>query len=438
MDRSRRYDAVSALTIYLVALYAIPSPMIVAAVGQVGGPSTILAVILFVWWLWHRAHRTDPWSDGAQPVRNAALVLLLVGMLTYVHSAGLALPGDERGPADGAILRLIGSVGLVCVLAEGVDDRDRLWVFCRRWAMGIGLISALAVIQIVTRQLWVDRLWLPGLTPPSGLELIQRGLILRPSATATHPLELSSTLAMTMPLVFAVAARERTRPRLYLAIALAVPVLILLTGSRTALVCGTVAFVVMVCSWPPRTRLLAAAGGVVMMAVMFVAVPGLLGSLRGLFSGASSDPSVTSRTNSYAVVGYYWDHHPWLGRGLGTFLPRYWIFDNMYLNLLVTGGVAIILAFAIVVLVASWASIRAGRLVREQTDKQLALAALGGTLAGAVSLALYDGLSFPQASGTLFLMIGLCGATYRLARAETEDAPAEVGVPRAAAPEAEA
>ena len=129
----------------------------------------------FLWWAWHRVHRAAPWEASAQPVRNAALLFLLVVALSYVHSAGLALPGDERSLADGALIRIVGLVGLVCVFAEGVDDRERLWTLARRWVLGIGMISALALFQIFTGQVWVDRLSIPGLTPSEGLTLIQAG-----------------------------------------------------------------------------------------------------------------------------------------------------------------------------------------------------------------------------------------------------------------------
>ncbi len=408
-------DAVTILTIYLVLLLAIPASMVLSAMGQIGGPSTLLAVVCFLWWAWHRVHRNDHWDASAQPVRNAALLFLLAVAVCYVHSAGLALPGDERSSADGGLVRMVGAVGLVCVFAEGVDDRDRLWTFARRWVLGIGVMSALALVQIATGQLWVDRLSIPGLTPAEGLGLIQRGLITRPSGTATHPIEFSAMLAMTMPLVFAVAGRETRRPRLLKLIALCVPVVILLTGSRTALVCGAIAFLVMMTSWSRQARLVAGGLTALTLPVMFVAKPGLLGGLGALFSGASSDPSVTSRTNSYSIAAFYWEHHPWLGRGVGTLLPRYWIFDNMYLNLLVGGGLVVVAALLWLLLVAARSAVRASRRFTAPADKQLATAGLAGVLAGGLSLAFFDSLAFPQATGTLFLLIGLSGATFRLA-----------------------
>ena len=51
-------------------------------------------------------------------------------------------------------------------------------------------------------------------------------------------------------------------------------------------------------------------------------------------------------------------------------------------------------------------------------ERELATAALAGTLAGAVALATFDVFAFQQASYTLFMLIGLCGATVRMAALE--------------------
>ena len=179
-------------------------------------------------------------------------------------------------------------------------------------------------------------------------------------------------------------------------------------------------------SWPGRTRVIAGTLSGALLAVMFVTRPGFLGGILALFSGASSDPSVTSRTNSYSIVALYWDHHRWLGRGVGTLLPRYWIFDNMYLNLLVSGGVAVIAGLAWLFFVAGASAVRAARRLPNRSDKQLATAGLAGVVSGAVSLALFDGFAFPQATGTLFLLMGLCGAVFRLASESEVEEPSPV------------
>ena len=403
------------LTVYLVLLFCVPSSMVIQALGQVGGPSTLLAAACFLWWLWHLVSRRESSTDRPSRVRGAALLFLAAVTLAYAHSAGLAIPADERAPADGALIRMVGVTGLVCVAVDGIRSWDRLWDLARRWTLLLGALTMLVVVQIVTGEVWVDRLSLPGLSEPQGLALVQRGQITRPSGTSVHPIELASVLAMCMPLVVAVALRERARPWLLRSIAVAVPAVILVSGSRTALVCGAVAFCVMLLGWGMRARLAGLGAALLLLTVAAVTIPGLLGSLRGLFVGAAEDPSVTSRSDSWSVGWDSWSSHPWLGRGVGTFLPRYWIFDNQYLNLLVGGGVVVVGALLVLVVVAVNASLRAARRCTGN-ERQLAFALAAGIVGGAVSLALFDAFSFPQALGSFFLLVGLAGSLHRQSR----------------------
>ena len=70
-----------------------------------------------------------------------------------------------------------------------------------------------------------------------------------------------------------------------------------------------------------------------------MAVPGLLGTLTGLFTGISGDSSAQSRTDSYALAAAFISRRPIFGRGFLTFLPSYRILDNQYLGLAIETGV---------------------------------------------------------------------------------------------------
>jgi len=403
-------DGLTVLTLYLGLLLVIPAPMTFSAMGQVGGPATVVALGCFVWWLWDRIHRPMERGRGGAPVRNAALVLLLAVLLAYAHSAGLPLPPEERTTADAGLIRLAGFVGLVCVAADGLERRH-VWTLLRRWTVLCGLLSILVGVQILTGEVWVDNLSLPGLKAPEGLAVQQRGDILRPSGTATHPLELSAVFSMTMPVAVVVAIRERRRPWLMRLVAVVVPVILLLSGSRSALLCGLVAFLILMPALPLRLRWIASGLGVVGLAAFFVLKPGFLGALRELFAGADEDPSVASRTESYRVVYEYWQTNPWLGRGVGTFLPHYWILDNEYLLMLMGGGLVVVGALLGLFVTTTWSALRTRATEEDPEDRMLVMALLAGAAAGAVSAAFFDAFSFPQAAGCLFLLIGLVGAS---------------------------
>ena len=55
------------------------------------------------------------------------------------------------------------------------------------------------------------------------------------------------------------------------------------------------------------------------------------------------------------------------------------------------------------------------RRVPDPTQRSLAIATIASIVAGVVGLALFDGFAFPMATGTLFLVLGLAGAQWRLA-----------------------
>lgn len=411
-----RGAAVPVLTAYVVLLLAVPSPMVVRALGQLGAPATLAAVGCFLLWCWAGATRSVPEPARPRWVRNAALMLLLVAMVAYAHSAALPLPLDERSPADAALVRTIGSVGLACLVADHLTTAEQLWTVLRRLVLVTGLVSLLALFQSLTGEILVNRLSIPGLTSAAGIQLIPRGAFIRPVGTATHPIEYSAVVAMVMPFAFAVAGRAVEHQRLYRGLAILLPLMLLMSGSRTAMVCGAVSFAVMLVGWAPRTRLVALGVALVMLVAMFATMPGAIGTLRGMFLGAATDPSVASRTNSYAVVLRYVEHHVWWGRGLGTFLPKYWIVDNEYLLFLLGAGVVGLLALLGLVVVGLGAAGWAARRTRDPDLRQLGIAAVAALLGGAVSLALFDAFSFPQANGVLFIVVGVCGALPAVAR----------------------
>lgn len=407
-------EGLRVLTAFVVVLFAFPAPMLIAALGQVGGPATLASIGCFMWWCWTIVNRStpEPPSTG-HVVRNVALGFLIVCVVVYAHSAATPFPADERSVLDASLIRMFGSIGLICLAADGLRDAEQVWTLVTRIVYVLGAVCVIALVQSFTGEVWVDRISVPGLTPATGIEIAQRGIITRPAGTSTHPIELSSVLAIGLPLGFAVAGHAGKLLRLRRVIAVLIAVTLLLIGSRTAIVCGTVGFVAMLFAWSGRTRLMAIGASFLVLCVAFVTLPGFLGTLTGMFLGAGDDPSVASRTDSYRIVGEFWSNHRWLGRGLGTFLPKYWILDNEYLILLVGAGVIGLAALIALILAAVAVAGRAASMATDDSLRQLCIAALGGTLAGAVSMALFDGFSFPQAAGMFFLCIGICAALPR-------------------------
>ena len=95
-----------------------------------------------------------------------------------------------------------------------------------------------------------------------------------------------------------------------------------------------------------------------------------------------------------------------LGRGFGTFLPKYWILDNGYLGLLIEGGILAIAGLLTLIVVAAIAARRARRAAVDDFDRALAQALVAAIAAGACGLAFFDTFGFPQTAGCFFLFIG--------------------------------
>jgi len=415
----RLADASTVVSIFVVLLLAIPSPMVVAPLGSAGAPSAILALGGFFLWAWFRVQRVDPDLTGHQPVRFAALVWLLVMVAVYAHAMSTPLPGDEISPADSGMLKVVGLVGLVVLVNDGTTSLARHLAIVRRLLVGVGVVAVLGVLQYATKELYVDRISIPGLTSgASDWVLATRSGLTRPSGTATHPIEYGVVLTMVLPVAVTFALRSPTRRWFYRLLLAPVALAIFLSISRSAILCAAVALVVLAVAWTARVRLGALAVTLAATLVVYLTVPGILGTLTKLFTGAGDDPSVTSRTGSYDIAAAFVGHSPLLGRGFGTFLPRYWILDNGYLGLLIEGGVIGVVGLLALVVTAMVAARGARRRLTGDFERELAQALAAGVAAGACSLAFFDTFAFPQSAGCFFLLMGLAGAYRRLASSE--------------------
>ncbi|BCW36373.1 hypothetical protein StoSoilA2_24290 [Arthrobacter sp. StoSoilA2] len=138
--------------------------------------------------------------------------------------------------------------------------------------------------------------------------------------------------------------------------------------------------------------------------------------MRGLFTAGTDDPSISSRTNGSATAFGIASNNLLVGRGFGTFLPEYVIVDNQYLGLLVELGILGLLAFVTLLVAGMTCAWRSRKLAKDDVMRQMSPAILASLAALAVTFAFFDGLSFPMAAGFMFLMLGISGALWRLAR----------------------
>jgi hypothetical protein len=414
----RGIDATSMLTVYLVLLLVVPSSLTITALGSVGKPATLWALGLAVWWAASRLQRFVPAPAGAIALKFGILAFVAVVLLSYAAAMLRVLPSDEVSPADSGVIRIIGWAGVALVACDGINDPARFRLFLRRIAIGGTLMAILGLLQFVTKQSLLDWISIPGFSSDvSGLAgLDDRAGFVRASGTAIHPLEYGTVLCIALPIAITLAVdAQRFRVISWL------PVLIIgaagvLAVSRSALIGVAAGVIVLIPAWSRRVRWVFGLAAIVFAVGIGIAVPGIVGTLRGLFLGIGGDASTVSRVDGFASATEFIGRFPILGKGFGTFLPIYHILDDQYLLLAVEVGILGFAAFVWMLgaaLVSVW---RARRMLVQSVDRNLAQALMASTFAGAVLLAFFDGFSFPMCAGMMFLAMGLCGGMLRLAK----------------------
>lgn len=407
-------DAATVLAVYLFLLLAIPSNRSVAALGGAGAPAALFALVALLWWCWYHVQRPTPsLARDSQPIRIALLVFVAAALASYAAGAARALPPAEVNALNLGLLRVAAFAGILLLATDGIPNRERL-IKLLRWLCFLGgMFAALGLVQFFTGQSFVEKLSIPGLAVSDFGALQDRGGFNRSIATARNPLEYAFVLAMVLPFALTLALYDRgSRLLLRWFPVGTITVAALLSVSRSAIIGVLVAVVILLPSWSPAVRRRAGLTAVALVGVVWVMVPGMVGTIKGLFGG--QDPSLKSRTDSYDVVSSFVEMNPLLGRGFGTFLPEYRILDNQYLVTLIDMGILGLIALCAVPAVGFVVVIRARRHYAEPLLANLGPALAASLAAGAVLTGFFDALSFPQAAGMLFFVAGLCGAYWRM------------------------
>lgn len=406
-------DATTVLSVYLFLLLAIPSDRGIGPLGGAGSLSTIFGLAMLLWWIWHQIRHLRPNEfRRLQPTRMAFFVFVLAILASYIVSALTSLPFVDQNSSNMVLLNIASYAGVVLLASDGVTDRERFVVLLRRISLAGGLYAVLGLAQFFSGHNIVDSIPIPGLASGGTGGVDTRGDFVRPESTARHALEYAAVLSMVLPIALTMAIRESSRSivRRWFPVA-AIFMAAFLSVTRSALLGIVAVLLVLIPTWEPAVKKMAvwaACGGAV---VMYALVPGLSGTILGMFSG--NDPSVDSRTDSYAVVGGYLGVSPVFGRGLGTMGPQYRIFDNQYIGFIIETGLVGAAAFVALALTAMFTTF----LRRRAPD--VLIGALGpalcaAVLAGALLSAFFDSFHFPQAVGMFFLMVGLCGAHWNI------------------------
>ncbi|OAA25091.1 O-antigen ligase like membrane protein [Frankia sp. EI5c] len=425
-------DVVSLLTVFVVLLLGLSAQLVIGSLGSAATPANLIGLVGLLYWLGGRLHPALGLAREANPVRTTGLLFLIVVLLSYTASNVRVTSAVEIRAADRGLIATLCWLGVMLLACDGVTSLDRLETLLRRLAIGGGLLGLLGLVQFYTGFNPLAALRPPGLQAVADFdELSTRSDFVRIKATASHPIEAGVVFAAILPFAFHFAlqpAASRLRGRLRWGGVIMLMAALPMTLSRSGLLAAMVTIIVLFTGWPARVRLRALIIAPVFLVLMRLAVPGLLGTVRSMFSGIANDPSTSGRTSDYATVGYYFDQAPLFGRGFRTFLPDiYRTLDNQFLGGLVEIGAVGLVALILLFVVPLVCVVIALRRAPDQRSRDLIRALTASVFAVMLSYVTFDAMSFSLIASLTFLLLGCCGAAWRLTKAPTRSAEHTAG-----------
>lgn len=413
------WDATGYLTAWLVLLFVIPANQVVGPLGAIGTPALILAGGALVLWLAGRAMPSAP-SIGIQPLRIAVFVYVWYVLATVAFANTRPLAPLEQSSSSREVITVLFMAGISLAVMDNVPTLERLETLLRRLAWSSGFLALIGVVQSVFGSRLILRV--PGLSINQFTgEIATRSIFNRPYGTALHPIEFGVMVGALLPLAlyFALESEPRTRRR-HMAvasvgiIALAVP----LSISRSAILAVLGSMAVMMLGWSPRRRAQGLVLGLMALPVLWLTIPGLLGTFRGLFTSFDTDPSVVNRLDRVPRILALIREYPVFGRGAGTFsVESYFLVDNeFWVSTIEIGIVGICLLAAFLLLACVTATTSRHHPGATPSTAHMGFAIAAGIAGIAVSLWTFDAFFFHILRGTLFLLIGAAGALWRLTR----------------------
>lgn len=413
-------DEVIAIGVLIGAIAVIPANRVIGPLGSVGVPGIVVGGGLLLLWVYSRCGPSMGLDRGRQPVRMVALLLLVGTLASYVAGQLRGLVPAEESPANAALLILASGVGILLFTSDAVRDMERLTKVIELLVAGAAFTAVVALLQFYNIFDFAANANFPGLalntTLAEDIFVIERAGLNRVAGTATHPIELSVVLSMTLPLalnmaLFGPRAKRARNWVLCGLIASVVP----LTVSRSGILAVGAALLVYGVTLKFRTMLNLMPLAFFGIAATMVLAPGVLGTLRGFLLATGTEPSSTARTDDYPVVFAQWQEHPLLGQGPGTYLPQvYRVLDNQYLLTLVSAGALGLLVYLVLLCTGYSLGRRAHRLARNEEQRQLGQALAAGLVAAMVSSFTFDAMSFTVMFVVTYLFVGLAGALWRI------------------------
>jgi O-Antigen ligase len=407
---------------FAIALFVIPSNFVIRAIGAIAYPAGLIGMFAMVVWiaavlLGHHNTRLT-----RHPIRGVFAVFWIVTLASYVLTDRSMLDPAQLLAGDRWLMQLAEMTGVAFLAAECLNSLDDVRRVVRVLSWASAFCGVVALLQWRFHMNFEPYLGhIPGLTDDGTEALQARDGLSRVSGTGIDPIELGVTAAMLLPLAIWAAQQTDVRTNAQrwapvLLTALGVPASV----ARSAVIAAICAFGVFLVLMPPRQRVAAFTLVPIIIAGVFATSHGELGALAGSFTGASTDSSVTHRTDNYPYVEHLVSEAPWLGTGGGTYLPAnpLHILDNQYLTTAIELGLLGVGALTYFFLAPLVIALKACAKSRDPSLRMLCAALAGAALAGGVCSAFFDSLSFPLFYNVYAIGLGIIGACWRLAKRE--------------------
>ena len=419
----RAFDVTAYLTVWVVLLFGISAFQVVPGFGAIGSPALLYTLPAVLWWL---AARAVPALGLDRSPSAMRVTLLLYGwylLVSYVVAISRPLTELEHNGAHRGLITTISYIGMALLVLDGIDRLDRLTTLLRRVVWGGAFMSIVAVLQFATGDMF--QIPVPGLVWNHELEVETRSVFTRPNGTAMHPIELSVVASALLPLAvhFALHAR-RGAPRQAAVVAAALIALTIpISLSRSGVLSAITALTIMFFGWGWRRR--ANAGLLIIGSVplLWLLIPGLVGSIYALFAWFEQDTSITARIDRVPAVLALVRERPWLGLGNGTWsVEDYFLLDNeVYATLLAQGYLGllgVVALFVVGILTALW--VEHARFATDETA-HLGRSLAAGLAAIGVSFFTFDSFAFRILTSLLFLFLVSGAALLRLTNGQPAD-----------------
>jgi putative inorganic carbon (hco3(-)) transporter len=415
------------LMIAAFSILVFPSNMVVESIGASGTVPMLLALTLFLFWGASTVFGLHDPIGFRHPGRVALALLLLSTCMSYVAlqlglTGGSAIVG--RNAADRWLILMASTTGLIMVTTECVRTINDALMLVRAILAGAYFCCLVALTQFIFRvnpMEWIEAA-MPLFVDNGGNTPFQaRGALMRVAGSTFHSIELAVVCSMLLPLslwrgIFDPVGRKWLHwsgtALLIFAIAS--------TVSRSGVLGLVIGMSVTIPFLPKIARRWAAVVSPVVLALLFLAVPGLMSTLFGSVTAGTSDPSISTRTDDYPRVAAMIAERPLLGTGPGNFMSEgaLYILDNQYLNAAVTMGLIGLACVIVYLFVPGLAGVVAARAAASPALKSLTGAVAAGCLVAGVCSLTFDSMSFPVFALIYPLLVGLFGAAWIMVKRE--------------------